>query len=509
MLAKTQLISTNTTILQATKHPTSMSSNFDKSSFDAPSGDSWWEKMLSRRKLIRNVAIGAGVVGLAVMCSDNGEDEIDAEKDALDLQKKEGWNVGSDERPLRLADKAGSDSRGTQDWKKFTEPQQMLGVFQPTNPALKPFFVPTLIQSLAQPTLRSAVQPVLSDGMKAAYARGVAMKQLLGESKDANKTALVVDVAGAEAVAFAAALSDVLQPVLTFDNWPHPLGVVSSQQTLGAMLFFAQEFAENNSKRPANAPALYVLDANRLAKYTDAENQFDNRYVAKLPTVENFQTLQTASVLYAVAEESQQSELDDLNDEFATYKDKGLNVSLMALSRFQPSSDQALQASAAQPSATQTTTNTLQASKQAASANSAYPANSSSYGAYVPTYYYGGSPGLSPWFFYHYAAYSYYRPMPPMTRLPATSFTRSAYQPTRRPTVFSANVVGGRTGVGRQRPAGFGMVGVRVGATSGAVSAVRAGRSGSFGSSRSFRVGSRSSGSRSGSFGRSFGGRSS
>lgn len=446
--------------------------------------------MLSRRNLLRNLGIGAGIVGIVYACSDD-EEEIEVQKNALELQQAEGWNIGSDERSLALSDTQSTDSTGSSAWQQYANPQTLLSVYQPTNPALKPYFVPTLIQALAQQSLHDAIKPVCSSAMREAYSRGLGMKALLADTNNAQSTALVVDINGPEAVAFAAALSDVVQPVLTFDNWPHPLGVVPSQQTLGALIYFAAECAQKNSARPTNAPALYVLDAARLAAYTDADNQFDNRYIAKLPTAENLKALNVSSVLYTVSSEQQQHELDDINDDFATFREQNINVSLLSLSRFTP--------------ATQDSTSTTLASTTATNANAAIAQTQQQYNggtgyAHYPVYYYGGNPFLSPWFFYHYAMFSYSRPLPSPSRLPASSFSPPSYQPTRRPTMFSAGIVGGRTGIGKQRPSGFGSVGVRVGATSGIISGVRAGRAGSFGGSRGFR---------SGSFGRSFGGRSS
>jgi hypothetical protein len=485
-------------------------SNFDKSSFNAPSeGGTWWNKMLSRRKLLRNVAIAGGIGILAFACDDDDDDEI--ETNALELQQKQGWNIGSTDKQLALTDKQATDSKGGEAWKSYTQPQALMQAYQPTVGAWKPYFVPTLIQALAQDSLKSAIQPVCSNAMKEAYSRGLGMRSLLKEAKNQTDAALVVDIAGPEAVAFAAALADVVQPVLTFDNWPHPLGVVPSQQILGALLYYAQEIADKNAVRPATAPSLFVLDANRLAAYTDADNQFDNRYMAKLPTADNMAALGVKSLTYAVASESQQQELDDLNDDFASFKDKGVNIAMLPLSRFQPSKDgQQAASNLASANATGSSAATLQAQAQPQAQNQAANQPSSQMQGQMqgqpqtpyypqPVYYYGGGPSFAPWFFYHYAMYSYYRPLPVVTSLPATTYSRTSYQPMRRPTMFSMNVAGGRAGIGKQRPAGFGFVGVRVGA-GGMVSGVRAGRSGSFGGSRGFR---------SGSFGRSFGGRSS
>ena len=85
-------------------------------------------------------------------------------------------------------------------------------------------------------------------------------------------------------MALAAALAARFCPVFTFDNWPHPLGVVPSHLTLGACLYYLPLFLEAAQTRPQPAPPLFVLDANRLDPYRDQPDQFDNRYVAPVPS---------------------------------------------------------------------------------------------------------------------------------------------------------------------------------------------------------------------------------
>lgn len=427
-------------------------------------GASWWREMLTRREAngrIAKLGLSAMILataGVGVGCGggDEEEDGVDVERDALELQQKEGWNIGATDRTLTIVHKAGTDSQGTTNWSGFLDSSSLLKAYQPKNSAWQPYVVPTLVQSLAQPSLRSAVQPVYSSSMGEAYSRGLGMREIITKSKNSEGTAIIVDLPGPEAVAYAAALADVADPVITFDNWPHPLGVVRSQETLGAMLYYAGEVTEKAAKRPAGAPAVIILDSQRLAPYTDEDNQFDNRYVAKVPTADKLAAMKVTNVLYAVPDGSRTAELDDLNEDFAVYKEKGINVAMVPLTNFKPDES----ASASDTSGKNVAGTTTHR-----------------------TYYYGGGPMFSPWFFYHYplfvAAYS----LPSRSRLPNTSITGRNYTPSRRPTVFSARSVGGGSGVGRQRPTGFGRVSTRVG-SNGRTTGVRAGSSGSFGRSR-------------------------
>jgi hypothetical protein len=433
-------------------------------------GASWWREMLTRREAngrIMKLGITAALIASAGItvggCGDSEEEEAgaDVERDALDLQKTEGWNIGSTDRTLTFNGKSATDSQGSMNWSTYLDPSALLKVYQPKNGNWQPYVVPTLVQSLGQQSLRGQIQPVYSRSMEEAYARGLGMREILTKSKNSGGTMLVVDIPGPEAVAYAAALADVADPVITFDNWPHPLGVVPSHETLGALLFYAGEVAEKSAKRPADAPAVLILDSQRLNAYSDADNQFDNRYLAKLPTADKLSALKVTNLVYAVPNESRTSELDDINEDFALYKEKGLNVAMVPLSNFQPDKN---------APATDTTGQNI--------------AGTGAHGTVRhTTYYYGGAALLSPWFFYHYPLFTPRYGIPMQSRLPATSMRGTAYSPVRRPTMFSSRNVGGASGVGKARPSGFGRVSTRVG-SNGRTTGVGSGRSGSFGRSR-------------------------
>jgi hypothetical protein len=484
------------------------SENGDSRSGDSKSGDS--KSGMTRREAtahLASLAAMAGVtLGVGVTLTSCGNDDVETESDTLEVQKKQGWNVGHDDAKVDFQYSQDTDSVGKTDWQLLTKSDALMKAWQPSA-KWQPYYVPTLIQSLSQESLRKQIKPVYSPSAKEAYSRGLGMRELLKTSKDISTTLLVVDIPGADAVAFAAAIADIAQPVITFDNYPHPFGVVPSHLTLGSLVYFANEITEKAAKRKADAPAVLVLDSSRLNPYVDDETKFDNRYTAKMPTAENLASLGIKSILYATPSESQRTELDDLNDDFATYQEKQIAVNMLPLDRFKAQPDTALAGGAQQAS---TATATLQTQQQTGMQSQAQgqqpqqqqnPANGTGghygggYAGYAPpVYYYGGGMSMMPYFFMHYAmSYSYYRAMPSMGSMPASSFSRPAYQPARRATMFSSSSVGGsRSGIGRQRPSGFGRVAVRTNSSTGRFSGVG------------------SSSSRSGSFGRSsFGGRSS
>jgi len=81
---------------------------------------------------------------------------------------------------------------------------------------------------------------------------------------------------------------------------------------------------------------MFVLDRRRLSTYTDDANEFDNRYVAKLPTsAAAMRALDVTHVLYVVPKRSDAlRELDDLNDELVLYAAGGLDVKALSIDMF-------------------------------------------------------------------------------------------------------------------------------------------------------------------------------
>jgi hypothetical protein len=268
-------------------------------------------------------------------------------------------------------------------------------------------------------------------------------------------------------------MAEAAELILTFDNFPHPLGVTPSHETLGAMLYYAGEI---ETKRAAAAwgdgttkPApVFLLDSKRLEPYKDADAQFDNRYLAKLPSAEKFKEMGVKSVIYVTPDRTRTEELDDLNEDFVDYKNNGINVAMLPLSDLVGVNENVSREWGDGTTRTEQQRN----------------------------YYYGGSPGFHPFFFY---AYPFYSPSPAYARRTGFGGGRGAaglppsvspprYVPAPRPTMFSGTRIGGRSaagvGVGRSKPSGFGRATVRV-APSGGVVGTRAGRSGYYSPGRS------------------------
>jgi hypothetical protein len=423
----------------------------------------WFTKHISRRTAGKGLAWAAvlGMAGVTIYkFADTGGSEVSL--DSIELQKKEGWNVGSSDKNLFFAEGLTAIDSAGKTWSGY-DPNYLISIYQPSSSQWQPFFVPTLLQSLSQLSLNSQIRPVKTAAMIDAYQRAEGLQNLISQSTNANETLIVSDLPGPESIAVGAALADTAQLVPVFDNWPHPLGVVRSHETLGAMVYYAHEIEEKRSKLKENSPAVLLLDSNRLAPYTDQDSQFDNRYLAKLPSADQLKERGVKQAIYLVRDESRKEELDDINDDLVEWQKNGIAVRMLRLSEFKPY-DEPVQAS------TGGTTTTVHRH-----------------------HYYGGSPLLTWLFFSHYLygpprtiyvpGGGYGAGIPRPANIPP--YNPPNYRPASRPTIFNSSRVGtspGSSGVGKTRPSGFGRTSVRV-SSDGRVTGTRPGRSGSYGRS--------------------------
>lgn len=433
-------------------------------------GARWWHEGMqmstaldpaSRRSILKGVlALGgiAGGAGLIYWLA--RDDDQQSWVEALAIQRQQGWDVGSTAVRLAYSNASLADADGNPAWQANLT--RLGDALAPAQAALTPFYVRTLFQVLtvASPSLRRGLWPVHSTGMDGTFGRAQALAFLLAEAERPTETAVMLDLPGPDAVAAAAGMSQAFDPVLLFDNWPHPRGVVPSHEVLGAAVYYLPILERARGTRSQPTPAVFVIDSHRLAPYSDASDRFDNRYVARMPPADRLRALGVRRLLYVTATH-ELHERDDLNDDFVAFERAGVDVRMLALADFEASTDPLAQSQDVTPRARTT----------AASAPTA-------------RYYWGGHPTTHVWFWHGYGWDSY----APSRRFsggsrPASAPTTGTWKPVSRPTLFSSRAVGGLAGVGKQKPSGFGRVSVRTSRSTGAVTGV--GRSGSWTRSRS------------------------
>jgi hypothetical protein len=457
-------------------------------------GAQWWNEGLSamsdpvsRRKALQALAVFGGMVtvgGIALAAT--GEDEYLEMHDALQMQRQRGWNFGATDDTLTFTGQANVPLR----------PQELSALateMAPRQDALKPFYQATLFQSVSTPgSLVNELRPIYTSEMEAAYNQGQALATLFAEQPEAARaTAVLVDLPGPESVAFAAALARSFEPVFTFDNWPHPVGVVPAHLTLAAVAYYQSTLRQLAQGRTLPAPPVFVMDRQRLLAYTDQERQFDNRYMARMPASEQLRKLGIQHVLYVVpGGNAPLQELDDLNEDFVAWRTAGLDVKLVAASDFRPDPTETATPGVAsgQPTATTDGGTPADAGTPAlATADAGTPADA---GTRVATagstgprpWYYGGSRMAhdSFWLFYpwgrtrtstgtvHGIPSAGILSTKDVTRTPTNVSGGYAYEPIRRNTMFSA-IPRGATGAFRPFPSGFGKVAMRTSSNSRAI----------------------------------------
>jgi len=441
----------------------------------------WWYAV-DRRTFAKG-----GLAFTALLSMSGCKSEEQQAADSLDLQKKEGWNVGAKESRLFFTSTTEEDASGSKDWRPYTDPTRLLAAWQPRTEAWRTFYTPTLMQALKDESLRAQMRLIVNHGMREAFTRGETMRRdLLSQVDKGAETFFLVDLPGPEAVAFGAAMAGWADVLPSFDNWPHPRGVVRSHDTLAALLYYAAYVEEHKKPLPESAPGLLLLDSQRLAAYTDADNQFDNRYIATVPSATALQQRGVKNIMYIVPNREQKHESDDLNDDFVAFKDAKLKVVLFPLNDFRK---------VVQPVARKApdgTTHTVTETRYY------YGGGLESHLGFLllysflaprPMLYYPPPMG------YPYPYGSPPAPYPPGggvppgggggwrsttlgdVRPPGTAPPN--YTPQSRPTLFSGARVGGQSGIGRTRPSGFGRTTFRT--SGGRLTGLGTGRSGSLG----------------------------
>lgn len=423
-------------------------------------GARWWhdaladqDAQIARRVAIRNILIAGGLIAgfgaMLAMCikvaeSDStpagglASDYSSGRQTSLEMQKAYGWSFGANTEPLVF------NGESMEPFKPDAIAVLRTDLMPRSASAIRyaistlfdsPHAYPTKFASLDQDeqagfqTLDKVLKPIYTPAMDIAYAKGKALAELFAASPGA-RAALVVDLNGPSAVAFAAGAADFFEPVFLFDNWPHPRGVVHAHETLSAAIYYQPRF---RSTQKAGRPAMFVLDRNRLSTYTDDATQFDNRWVAKMPGNQiDLKSFDAVHVLYVCPEGTKSPyELDDLNDDFVRYVGGGVDVRALSLELL-----------AQEP------------------------------GGSDPNYYYGGS-HLSHHAFF--VDYPWAKPFGSASSRPLVNLGRT-YVPTARTTTYrEAN----------RQQTGFGTVPVVVLVASGAILGARYSRSGSWNRSSS------------------------
>lgn len=310
-------------------------------------GARWWNRALadeaaavSRRDALAKLVVGAGVLGAVAACGAGivaavGDDYETRREPSLDAQRRYGWNLGARDKSLTYPPEA----------LQAPSPEALASLLADLTPVAwrhvhlttvfeAPFAVPTANlseETVAFHPMSAELRVGASQSALAARLIGAALASLF---RDAGAHAgLVLDLAGHDSVAFAAGAASVFDPVSGIANWPHPLGVIPVHHALAVAVWLLGDFRQGKTQRGPAPPPCFIFDRQRLAP-TVADNLFDNRHLAQLPSAATLRAGGVGRLLYVVPTANDLPELDDLNEDLVALVQAGIEVKALALSDF-------------------------------------------------------------------------------------------------------------------------------------------------------------------------------
>jgi len=219
----------------------------------------------------------------------------------------------------------GSDVLDSTRWKQFCSPETLFRAWGPDSSSVwKPYHCITLFAALEKfssenlgPLPRSSLQfDIPHTDPAPPWAK--------------SKPMVIIDLPGPESVMTATwlAFSAGYQPVSTFDNWPHPAGLLKPESTIGALLYFAPLMADLHEKHPADAPPMWICERGRLGIRSGRPKEFDNRYYLDDSILPGPNTIKQAGIkeLVYICPKKSDPEIIDLSLYFQELRKQGIRV---------------------------------------------------------------------------------------------------------------------------------------------------------------------------------------
>lgn len=187
-------------------------------------------------------------------------------------------------RDLRVGSPREVDAQGGMGWRAFRSAEELYRVWGPApGSPWEPFHCLPLFAAVDRiPRERlgpTALGPLAGKADLApvpAHARpGAPRPEWLDDG-----TWTILDLPGRSSVIAAVWLvgSGPCQPVCTFDNWPHPKGILHPQEVLAELLRWATTVADLRSGLRPESPPVWICDSDRLGRRKGVPGEFDNRY---------------------------------------------------------------------------------------------------------------------------------------------------------------------------------------------------------------------------------------
>lgn len=200
---------------------------------------------------------------------------------------------------LRVGELEALDAGGSLVWRDFVSAERLFEAWSPAADSLwEAYHCPTLFAALDQiPRAKVGVapEPWIPEWLRT---------EVPAPSWLDAQTWLILDGPPLTSIAMAAHLccQQVCQPVCTFDNWPHPAGLLKSEIALAGLIRYAPLMAQARPRWHKGLPPVWICDSGRLGFSPGKPRDFDNRYYLDdsiLPGIELLRQHQLQRVVYA------------------------------------------------------------------------------------------------------------------------------------------------------------------------------------------------------------------
>jgi hypothetical protein len=231
-------------------------------------------------------------------------------------------------RRLQVGSPAAVDAMGSHAWRRFATPEPLFAVWGPLpGSPWEPYHCVPLFASLERIAPEGVGPPPEEEPI--AEPPTHARPGALPPPWAAADTWVVADLPGPLLVPAAVWLVIAgYQPVCTFDNWPHPNGVLRPERILAQLLYWAPMVEGYRQQLAAGAPPLWLCDRERLGERVGRPGDFDNRYFlddSLLPGVSVLRQAGIQRVVYLTAASGDLT-LSDLSPYFTRLEQAGISA---------------------------------------------------------------------------------------------------------------------------------------------------------------------------------------
>jgi hypothetical protein len=175
---------------------------------------------------------------------------------------------------VTVGDPTADDAQRSQLWHRFTRPEKLYDVWGPhPESQWTPFHAIPIFAALDR-IPKEKIGPTPPSQVAPAADRGPAPQWV------APDVLTIIDLPGPASVEAAAWLvtGSGCQPVCTFNNWPHPKGLIRSELILAELLRWATTISDARERLTPSSPPLWICDSARLGQRSGKPGEFDNRY---------------------------------------------------------------------------------------------------------------------------------------------------------------------------------------------------------------------------------------